>query len=71
MEQLLRLFLQLTGAFLFFLLLTSWWGFYTSIRPPKITSDITPKDFGQENLFHGQLGEEYKQKIYSFFQRNL
>lgn len=25
----------------------------------------------KENLFHGQLGEEYKQKIYSFFQRNL
>ena len=30
----------------FFLLLTSLWGFYSSIRPPRIVSNITPKDFG-------------------------
>lgn len=29
-----------------FLLLTSLWGFYTSIRPPKIVSAITPKELG-------------------------
>lgn len=30
----------------FFLLFTSLWGFYSSIRPPKIVSDITPKNLG-------------------------
>lgn len=29
-----------------FLLLTSLWGFYTAIKPPKILSQITPKDLG-------------------------
>ncbi|MBT9164820.1 MAG: 2-succinyl-6-hydroxy-2,4-cyclohexadiene-1-carboxylate synthase [candidate division WS2 bacterium] len=29
-----------------FLLFTSFWGFYISIKPPKIVSDITPKDLG-------------------------
>lgn len=31
---------------LLFFLVTSFWGFYSSIRPPKIISDITPRDFG-------------------------
>ena len=29
-----------------FLLMTSLWGFYISIKPPKIVSDITPKGLG-------------------------
>ena len=33
-------------AVLFFFLFTSFWGFYISIKPPKIVSDITPKDLG-------------------------
>lgn len=33
---------------LFFFLLTSLLGFYISIRPPKIISDFTPKEFGLE-----------------------
>ncbi len=31
---------------IFFFLFTSLWGFYSSIRPPKIISTITPKDMG-------------------------
>jgi len=31
---------------IFFFLFTSAWGFYNSIRPPRITSSFTPKDFG-------------------------
>ncbi|MDP3640099.1 MAG: alpha/beta fold hydrolase [Nanoarchaeota archaeon] len=30
----------------FFLLFTSFWGFYISVKPPKIISEITPKDLG-------------------------
>lgn len=33
-------------AVLFFFLFTSFWGFYISIRPPKIVSEINPKDLG-------------------------
>ncbi len=33
---------------IFFILLTSLWGFYSSIRPPKIISTITPQDLGLE-----------------------
>ncbi len=32
----------------FFLLFTSLWGFYSSIRPPKFISTITPQDLGLE-----------------------
>lgn len=34
------------GAVLLFLLFASLWGFYASIRPPKMRSAITPKDVG-------------------------
>ena len=34
------------GTIVFFFLFTSIWGFYISIRPPKIISQITPKDLG-------------------------
>ncbi len=33
-------------AVAFFFLFTSLWGFYISIKPPKITSTITPQDLG-------------------------
>ncbi len=33
-------------AIAFFLIFTSLWGFYISIRPPKILSTITPQDLG-------------------------
>lgn len=33
-------------AVIIFFLFTSLWGFYNSIRPPKIVSKITPKDLG-------------------------
>ncbi len=33
-------------AIAFFFLFTSLWGFYSSIRPPKFTSQITPEDLG-------------------------
>lgn len=33
---------------IFFLLFTSLWSFYISIKPPKIISDITPKNLGLE-----------------------
>lgn len=32
----------------FFFAFTSFWGFLSAIRPPKITSDITPKDYSLE-----------------------
>ncbi len=33
-------------AIVLFLLLTSLWGFYISIRPPKIVSTVTPRELG-------------------------
>lgn len=39
-------YLVITPAFFF--LFTSLWGFYISIRPPKLISDVNPKDFGLE-----------------------
>ncbi len=37
---------KIVFAIVFFFIFTSLWGFYISIRPPKITSQITPKDLG-------------------------
>src|SRR3989344_8059074 len=38
--------LKILLAIVAFLLFTSFLGFYTSVRPPRIVSDITPKDLG-------------------------
>lgn len=38
--------LKILLAIVAFLLFTSLWGFYISVRPPKIVSTITPKDLG-------------------------
>lgn len=40
----LKMLLNILLVLIFFLLFTSLWGFYISIKPPKIVSDITPKD---------------------------
>ncbi|MBI4132611.1 MAG: alpha/beta fold hydrolase [Candidatus Sungbacteria bacterium] len=39
-------FMFITSAVIFFFLFTSLWGLYISIRPPKIISQITPRDLG-------------------------
>jgi hypothetical protein len=41
---LLRVVLIVSG----FLLVISLWGFYTSIRPPKIISSLTPRDLNNK-----------------------
>lgn len=41
-----KILLNIVLGFALFLLFTSLLGFYISIKPPKITSDITPKDLG-------------------------
>ncbi len=38
--------LNIALGLVLFLLFTSLWGFYSSIKPPKIISNITPKDLG-------------------------
>ena len=38
--------LAVAGILVLFLLLLSLWGFYVSIRPPKIVSPLTPSDLG-------------------------
>ncbi len=40
------MFWNIVLGLVLFLLLASLWGFYSSIKPPKIVSDITPKDLG-------------------------
>ena len=65
-------------VFIFFFLFTSFLGFYNSIHPPRITSSITPEDFGltyedvsfrtQDNItlagwFIPRQGEETKRTI--------
>ena len=38
--------LKILSIIVAFLLFTSLWGFYISVRPPKIVSTITPKELG-------------------------
>ena len=42
----LRMFWNIVLVLVLFFLLTSLWGFYTSIKPPKIISTVIPKDLG-------------------------
>lgn len=42
----LKIFLNIALGSVLFLLFTPFFGFYSSIKPSKIVSDITPKDFG-------------------------
>jgi len=46
-----------------FLFVASLWGFYISIRPPRIVSSVTPKNL--------QLAKEYQRRVADFFQRHL
>ncbi len=42
----LKMFWNIVLGLVLFLLFTSLWGFYISIKPPKIVSDITPESLG-------------------------
>lgn len=44
----MRVTMTILGSVLLFFLFTSLWGFYVSIRPPKIVSNLTPKDLKLE-----------------------